>query len=263
MPVLSENLALPERLCTYLCQGAVLLFLAACGAAPTASGIEDPMEAQNREIHAFNKALDRAILKPLSGAGSDGASPIREGVSNVARNLDAPGDVINGLLQGRPHHALENTFRFVLNSTVGLGGLFDPASAMGITGRETDFGETLHVWGMGEGNFVELPILGPSTERDLVGMIVDRALNPLSFVLPRAERNAATVIGLAGRIGDRGRYSETVDSILYESADSYAQARLIYLQNRRFELDQGAGGPALAEDVEPGFIDPYEDPYGN
>lgn len=260
MPASRKRTSISARWCKHVRQGAVFLALAGCGTAPTASGVQDPMEAQNREIHEFNKALDRAILKPLSGSGPGSATPIRDGLSNVARNLDAPGDVVNGLLQGRPHHALENTFRFVLNTTVGLGGLFDPASAMGINGRETDFGETLHVWGVGEGNFVELPILGPSTERDLVGKIADGALNPLRFVLPQAERNAATVIGLAGRISDRGRYSETVDSILYDSADSYAQSRLIYLQNRRYELEQGAGGSL--DEADAGFVDPYEDPYG-
>ena len=145
-----------------------------------------------------------------------------------------------------------------MNSTIGVVGLFDPATEFGIVGKETDFGETLHVWGAGEGNYVELPFLGPSTERDMVGIAVDAALNPWRYVLPRKELNATTGLGLAGSVLDRSRYSETVDSILYDSADSYAQARLIYLQNRRFKLGQTAGG--AADDA---FEDPYEDPYGN
>lgn len=235
-----------------------LVVMAGCAQAPVPIGVSDPMEAQNREIHAFNKAVDRTILKPLAGDGPGLPTPLRDGVSNAARNLAAPGDVVNGLLQGRPQHALENTLRFAVNSTIGLAGLFDPATEMGIYGRETDFGETLHVWGVGEGNYTELPLIGPSTERDLVGMIVDSAMNPWRHILPRRERNAVTAVGLAGRLSDRARYSETVDSVLYESADSYAQSRLIYLQNRRFQLGQTDGGIADAD-----FVDPYEDPYGN
>lgn len=233
-----------------------MVLVAGCGPRPAPTGINDPLEAQNREIHAFNKAVDSAILKPLSG-GKSGPTPLKTGISNAARNLNAPGEVVNGILQLRPHHALENTLRFALNTTVGLGGLFDPATALGINGKPTDFGETLHVWGVGEGNYVELPFIGPSTERDMVGKIVDTAINPLGHLLPRREANAATAVRLAGKITDRSSYSETVDSILYESEDSYAQARLIYLQNRRYVLGQ-SGGTTADDD----FIDPYEDPYG-
>ncbi|WP_435257610.1 MlaA family lipoprotein [Thioclava sp. FR2] len=236
----------------------LVVTVAACAQRPAPAGIQDPREAQNREIHEFNKAVDRTLLKPFSGGGNSLPTPLRDGVSNAARNLDAPGNVVNNLLQGRPHHAVENTFRFFVNSTIGIAGLFDPATEFGIVGKETDFGETLHVWGAGEGNYVELPFLGPSTERDMVGMAVDTALNPWRFVLPRKELNATAAIGLAGSVLDRGRYSETVDSILYDSADSYAQARLIYLQNRRFKLGQTAG-----ETADDAFEDPYEDPYGN
>jgi phospholipid-binding lipoprotein MlaA len=230
----------------------VVVVLAACTAPPPPAEPHDPDEAQNREVHAFNKAVDRALVNPAANSyGSIVPEPVRMGVGNFAGNLELPGEVVNSVLQGRIGPAAENTLRFAINSTIGIGGLFDPARAMGIDGRRTDFGETLHVWGAGEGAYVELPLLGPSTSRDAVGKVVDVALDPFRLVLPRAEANAVTVIGGFSTLGDRYRFGNTIDSVLYESADSYAQSRLLYLQNRRFEL-----GQAAAEDD---FLDPYED----
>lgn len=231
----------------------VLLAVAGCARPPAPTGFDDPNEAQNREIHEFNKAVDRRVLSPVANAYGNVPEGMRQGITNFADNLDLPGEVVNGLLQGRPHHALENTFRFAVNTTVGIGGLFDPASAMGVQGKSTDFGETLHVWGAPEGTYVELPLLGPSTSRDTLGKIVDIALDPVGHLVPEPERHVATAASVASTIGDRYRYSETIDSVLYDSADSYAQTRLLYLQNRRFELGQTGG--------EDDFFDPYEDLY--
>lgn len=235
------------------------LLLVACGPAPIASGIDDPNEARNREIHEFNRSVDRALLRPTANAYSSVLpEPVEQGISNFATNLDAPGDVVNNILQLRLGRAAENTLRFAINSTIGIGGLFDPATAMGVAGDPTDFGETLHVWGVPEGQYSEVPFMGPTTDRDLVGVIVDVVTNPVRLALPEPESYYATGTKLASRLSDRARYGDTVDSILYESADSYAQTRLLYLQNRRFALGGAAG------DAEGGFEDPYadfEDPY--
>ena len=229
---------------------AACALVAGCAAPPPAQPHFDPDEAQNRQIHAFNRSIDQAVLRPASGAyGGAIPQPVRQGVANFAGNLDAPGDALNSLLQGRPGPAAENVLRFAINTTVGIGGLFDPARALGIEGRRTDFGETLHAWGVPEGAYQELPFLGPSTDRDTVGTMVDIAINPVRLLLPRREGNLATVARVGSRLGDRYQFGETFDSVLYESADSYAQARLLYLQNRRFALGQTA-----AEDD---FIDPY------
>lgn len=226
--------------------------LAGCTAPAPPAEPYDPNEQDNRAIHAFNKSVDQAFVGPAANTyGSILPEPVRAGVSNFAANLDTPGDVVNSVLQGRIGPAAENTLRFAINTTVGLGGLFDPARALGVNGRPTDFGETLHTWGAGEGAYAELPFLGPSTSRDTAGKIADLALNPLRLVLPTAEANVATAVGAASTLGDRYRFGDTIDSILYESADSYAQARLLYLQNRRFEL-----GQTVSEDD---FFDPYED----
>ena len=228
--------------------------LAGCAGAPVPQGITDPNETANREIHAFNQGLDKALVRPASGVyGSVLPAPVKRGVANFASNLDAPGDVANNLLQGRLANAGQNTLRFAVNTIFGIGGLFDTATALGLPGKPTDFGETLHIWGAGEGNYVELPFVGPSTERDFVGIIVDVALNPVRLALRQPEAGYATVAKLGSKLGDRDRYSEIVDQLLYDSADSYAQSRLLFLQNRRFAL-----GQTVTDDS---FVDPYEDPY--
>ncbi len=235
----------------FSCAGlACAVTLAGC-AAPTAPvGVNDPHEAENREMHAFNVAADTHVLKPVSRLfGKPGGGAAQQSVANFANNLDLPGDVVNDVLQLRLGKAVENTLRFAINTTVGVGGIFDPATAMGVSGKKTDFGETLHVWGVGEGHYLELPLLGPSTARDALGEVVDSVMNPIGFLLPKPESYVASFAKVASKFGDRARYSETVDSILYDSADGYAQARLLYLQNRRYELGQTAGE------------DDFEDPY--
>lgn len=230
-----------------------LLLLAACAAPPPlAIPQNDPHEVSNRRTHELNLALDRNVVAPLAGGGGGLlASPLGTGLSNVAGNLSMPAAILNKTLQGRFEDAVHNGWRLAINTTIGIGGLFDPASAIGLTARSTDFGATLHRWGAGEGAYVVLPVIGPSTERDAVGMVVDLAIDPLNQILPRPERHWARGIRLASRLGDRARYAGTVDSIMHESADSYGQLRLMYLQSRRYELGQEAADDA--------FIDPYDD----
>ncbi|MGL4239323.1 MlaA family lipoprotein [Tabrizicola sp.] len=235
--------------------------LSACAGGPAPSGINDPFEPTNRQIHAFNKGVDRALVGPASKGFGVVPEPAKRVVGNLADTLDLPGDIANNLLQFRLADAGQNTLRLGVNLTFGVGGLFDFSSALGLEGQPTDFGETLHVWGVGEGPYLELPLVGSSTTRDAVGMVVDVALDPVRNILPDDEATAATVIRILSRLGDRDRFSDTVDSILYESADSYAQARLLYLQNRRFELGQEAGATDGAGASDDDFIDPYEDPY--
>jgi len=225
--------------------------LAACNVAPAGVEVWDPYEVRNREVHEENRAIDSTFLR--GGASSYGdvvPEPVRRSVSNFSGNMSLPGAVVNNLLQARLDAAVENTFRFLLNSTLGLGGLFDPATEFGLLGRPTDFGETLHVWGASEGAYVELPFIGPSTERDALGKVIDLALDPVGMLAPVRLRNVTYGAHIAARIGERSEYSSVIDATLYESADSYAQARLLYLQNRRFQL----GDTSQTE-----YFDPYED----
>ncbi len=223
-----------------LCAAAVALTAACTPRNPPASHISDPYEARNREVHELNKKIDRLFLRPAArGYGSLIPEPVRNGVRNFTENLNLPGMVVNDLLQLNIEDALHNSARFLFNSTLGLGGILDPSDGMGLYERSTDFGETLYVWGFAEGPYVELPLLGPTTQRGMVGKVVDLFINPLMHELPDSERHLARFASFATKLGDRYDYSDTVDAILYESADSYAQARLLFLQNRRYELSGG------------------------
>ena len=235
---------------------ALLALLGACAspnsAADVAGGIYDPYESSNRKVHEFNRGLDRALVRPAA-RGYSNALPddIEASVGNFAENIGTPAVAVNSVLQGDLKGAGIATSRFVINSVLGIGGFFDVASDFDVPEHDTDFGETLHVWGAGEGPYLELPFLGPSTTRDTVGKVVDLFTNPLTYDLDPPERYVGTVAGVADRLGARGRFSDTVDSILYESADSYAQARLIYLESRRFELGQGDA----SADIDPFALD--------
>ena len=191
-------------------------------------------------------------MRPVSQSTAKLPQELTDPVVNFAENTGLPSAILNGALQGDIGGVATNAMRFVINTTVGIGGLFDPADAIGLYEEKTDFGETLAVWGVGEGAYMELPGFGPSTERDTVGLIVDFIIDPIEFVGTPPQIDAGVAPKLASKVIDRGRFGGTVDSILYESADSYAQARLLYLQNRRFELGQ------TSTDT---YIDPYADPY--
>lgn len=254
--------------CALLC----LVSLSACGPAalPPGDSIEDANEAQNRAVHRLNLSIDQA----LGGGSSDRdraglPPPVREGIGNFASNLSQPGYVVNDVLQFRLADAAQNTLRFAVNSTIGIGGLFDPASAIGVPAAETDFGETMHVYGLGEGDYHVLPVFGPSTTRDSVGLIVDFAMNPLRHVVEPPETGYLAGTRVLARFGDRHDFAGSIEDVLYRSEDSYTALRSLYLQNRRFEL---RGGEAeyfdpYAEDVAAGdatndaYYDPYTDPY--
>ena len=127
-------------------------------------------------------------------------------IVNFSDNVSLPGMVVNNVLQGDIGGTVTNTMRFLLNSTVGVLGLFDPAGAIGITEVKTDFGETLAVWGVGEGPYIELPLLGPSTARDAVGQVVDFALDPLSQVGLQQQIDYGTYARIGEKIIDRGQF---------------------------------------------------------
>ncbi|MYK31368.1 MAG: VacJ family lipoprotein [Boseongicola sp. SB0670_bin_30] len=230
------------------------LALSACSAPTDDGAIHDPYESLNRVSHTFNKGADRVLVRPLSRAyGATVPSPVRRSLSQVASHLDEPKSIANHVLQGDAESAGHSFFRFLVNSTVGVAGLFDPAAgSFGLERRQTGFGDTLAAWGAREGAYLELPFAGPSTERDFVGLIFDVATNPVSHISSDvAVLNTASTIPAALNV--RYEFSDTVDSVLRDSADSYAQLRLSYIQNRKFNLNEqnpdGAGH------------DPFEDLY--
>lgn len=246
------------RLCRVAISCVVGLSVTAC-AVPTSGpgvvdGVYDPYEDRNRRVHQFNRNLDRNIVRPAA-IGYSAALPdeVEDSIGHFAANLGEPSVVVNSLLQGDLRGAGVSTVRFVTNSTIGLLGFFDAATELKLPAHDTDFGETLFVWGVGEGAYLELPVLGPSTSRNATGKFVDLFTNPLTYILDSPEAYYGTIAGVAAGLGTRGRFSDTVDSILYDSADSYAQARLIYLQNRRFKL--GDGQSVQAQEIDPFALD--------
>jgi len=234
---------------------ATAVLLSACSVPDEPTDIHDPYERTNRAIHAYNKGSDRAFFRPVSQFyGKSVPAGVRRSLTNAAANLDTPRSVVNDVLQGDIEDAVHNTFRFLINTTIGVFGLFDPAgNSFGIEPRETGFGDTLAVWGVQEGAYLELPLFGPSTERDAVGQIVDILANPINTVLPDDGDTIASLTSFPSVFNSRYEYADTVDSILYESEDSYTQLRLFYLDSRRFEL----AGQTFAGNA----FDPYEDLY--
>jgi phospholipid-binding lipoprotein MlaA len=251
--------------------------LAGCAQAPAPSGTNDPYETVNRAWFDTNLRLARAmtgapepsapaefeaegetdadaaemLLAPEPTAEAPRSGGLRL-VSNFGSNLGLPSAILNDLLQIRPDRAVENTIRLVINTTIGLGGVFDPAGAMGVHGRSTDFGETLHRWGAAEGAYMVLPVYGSTTERDALGLAVDTVLDPLRFVLPRAEHNLSVAARTAGHLAGAAEYADILDANVINTADPYAQARLLHLQTRRYHL-----GIEAQDEI----IDPYEDLY--
>ena len=248
-----------------------LLAVMACSPAvlPGASEVNDPTEASNRAMHGLNVVVDRALVRPVSlGYGTVVPEPVREGISNASSNLSQPLYVVNNVLQLRLDDALRNTFRFLMNSTIGLGGLLDPASEAGLYADETDFGETLHVWGVSEGAYVVLPLFGPSTSRDTAGLIVDTVMNPTRLAFNAPESDYISGANVASALNARYEFADEIDRLYYDSADGYAQARLIYLQNRRYDLrgDQPTDyadtyADPYSDPYADSYLDPYEDPY--
>ena len=255
----------------------VMTALSACASQPqdaAARGeIFDPYEKANRGVHGFNRGVDRFLFRPASKSYVKIVpDPMVTSFSTFAENISLPGQAVDYLLQGNPKQMGNALLRFAVNMTVGGFGLSSPADELNLPPVDTDFGETLHVWGFGEGAYVELPFYGPSTTRDAVGVAVNLFSNPINFISNRPADNMGVYAEIVRRMGDRGRFSDTVDSILYGSADSYAQTRTFYLQNRRFELardDEDAylglyDDPYAAtgtDSVSDPYLDPYEDPY--
>ena len=242
------------RALTWISVTAATIALTACSVPDEPTEIHDPYEPANRAVHAFNKGADRLVFRPASKVyGTVVPKPVRSGLSNAASNLDEPRNVINHALQGDVEDAVHDTFRFIINSTIGLFGLFDPATPLGLEERDPGFGDTLAVWGAPEGAYVELPIFGPSTERDAVGQFVDIFTNPINSVFGEDSEEIAAATSVPSVLNSRYEFADTVDGILYDSADSYAQLRLFYLESRRFELS-GQSSAANA-------FDPYENLY--
>jgi phospholipid-binding lipoprotein MlaA len=219
--------------------GAVLaLNLSACVTLPPNSprAPQDPWESWNRGVYKVNVKLDRAIAKPVTRTYVRVVpSPIRTGVTNFFANLNTPTVLINDALQGKFLAAANDLGRFVLNTTVGIGGLLDPATPAGLARNDEDFGQTLGHWGVHPGPFVELPILGPSDLRDAPAKVVDTYTNPRQYI-----RNDYVKYGLyLPYLVDTRAALLPLDETLKHVYDPYAFIRDAYLQRRAYLVSDG------------------------
>ncbi|WP_193367670.1 MlaA family lipoprotein [Pelagibius marinus] len=198
----------------------------------------DPLEVPNRMFFAFNEAIDFMVIRPVAVTYRFIVpTGVRNSVRNFLRNLRTPVTLANDLLQGDLERAEATFARFLINSTIGLLGLFDIAADSGYPYHDEDFGQTLGTYGAGEGFYLVLPILGPSSLRDGTGRIVDIFLDPLTYLAPREFGLGRAV---ATGVDFRARNIEELDALEADSLDFYARIRSLYRQNRVNEINNGA-----------------------
>ncbi|MEJ0087714.1 MAG: VacJ family lipoprotein [Pseudomonadota bacterium] len=213
------------------------LLLTGCATLPSGKpDPRDPFERFNRSSFAFNDALDRAITKPAAKAYKK-VTPriVRTGVSNALSNLNTVSTIINDVLQGKMRQAGQDSGRFLLNSTLGLGGLFDPASAAGLENNDEDFGQTLGKWGVKPGPYLMLPFLGPTNVRDGLARIPDQYTYPVNYLEDDSTRyiiRAVDFLDLRAGLLD-------LDAQLDRSYDRYAFVRNAWMQRREFLVKDG------------------------
>lgn len=237
----------PLRL-TSMIAALALATLAGCANQPPASDPDaladyqqnnDPLEPTNRVFYAINDGIDAVILRPLA-LGYKYAVPdvVQTGVHNALDNLSSPVRLANDIMQAKPRRAGDTLMRFVINSTAGVGGVFDVATGLGYPNHSTDFGVTMALWGVPEGSFLFLPILGPSNPRDATGFGIDVALDPLTWVGQGATVNA---LGYARygvtAVDARAGLLDDFDKAKAQALDPYATVRSLYRQHRRSEIE--------------------------
>lgn len=261
--------------------GAVLVagaILAGCASAPSANDpealaeyreINDPIEPINRAMFEFNRGLDTMLLRP---AGTFYKAfmppPLQELVHNFLNNLKTPVVLLNDLLQGETARAGDTFARFAINTTVGVLGFGDPATSMGYERHREDFGQTLSVWGAGEGLYLVLPVFGPSNPRDVVGRVVDTLTDPVWHYAQNTDREyIPNQRFVAEAIDFRATNMDEIDDLQRTSLDYYAAVRNLYRQIRADDIRNGAppmnnGLPAMGANDMPTMysMDPMEDP---
>ncbi len=203
--------------------------------------VNDPLEPFNRVIYAVNGVIDGIVIKPLAIAYRLGLpEPVRDGVGNVIRNLKSPITFTNHLLQGEPTRAFTSLGRFFINTTLGILGIFDAATEIGLPGEETSFSETLGVWGVNSGPYLIVPIIGPSSVRGLVGMGGDYFMQPYNYYFNGDSNHGDSWVPFAisgvDAIHQRNLVLETVDDVVANSADPYATFRSAYFQNQDYRI---------------------------
>lgn len=237
----------------------LVLALGACATphpGSNAPAFRDPYEKFNRGMYGVNRGLDKAIVTPATKVYRVVIPVVaRRGITNVFNNLTEPLTFINAVLQGKPKEAWRTLKRFVVNTTIGVGGLADHATGMGLPEQSEDFGQTLAVWGIKSGPYLMLPLLGPSTFRDAGGFAVDTVSDPVTYARKaafhpdfwaKAGQFALQTLDLRSKLIDAG-----ADDVLTSSLDEYATVRSAYLQRRQSDIYDG--NPPVDDD------DPVDD----
>ncbi len=217
--------------------------LSACATTnnPDSLAQNDPYEPTNRAIFKLNQSLDENVAVPVARFYNHAVpEPLRDGIHNALYNMDLPVTFANDVLQGEAVRAAQTVGRVTINSTLGVGGLFDMASRMGIPDHTEDFGQTLGVHGVGEGPYLVLPLLGPAPPRDLGGKVVDIFFDPFTYARFDGFRTLGYVRAGVGVLDLRARNIDTIEQIERSSVDYYATQRSLYRQYRNSEIRNGA-----------------------
>ena len=219
----------------------------------------DPLEPVNRVVFRFNETADKYALRPVAKVYADiTPAPARQGITNFFDNLQEPRNIVNAILQAKFVQAGKNLGRLLLNSTAGLAGFVDVASEVGLEKHEEGLGQTLGYWGVGEGWYLMLPLLGPSTNRDLVGFAGDSFVNP-SFYLPGRYDVYAISANAVNLVNTRANFL-AADGILQQQFDRYLFVRTAYLQ-QRWNLIHDGNPPLESFELPPD--EPVDSPAGN
>jgi phospholipid-binding lipoprotein MlaA len=225
-----------------LTPAAVLLLISILGGCATLpNGKPDPsdrFERVNRSVYKFNTALDHAVLRPVARTYVKiTPTPVRRCVTNFFSNFEYPVTIVNDVLQGKFRDGASDVGRFGVNTVVGIGGLFDPASRWGLPKHDEDFGQTLGKWGVPPGPYLMLPLLGPSTVRDAPARLVDHYASPTAYI---SDTNVTIGLFLAGAVDTRARLLDT-DALRESAFDPYAFLRNAWLQHRDYLVHDGQG----------------------
>ena len=195
----------------------------------------DPLESVNYRVFEFNSGFDAFVLKPVAlGYGAVVPPPVQTGIHNAVDNLGVVRKVVNNLLQGKPLGAGRETARFLVNSTVGIAGLFDMADKMGLAPSDQDMGITLGLYGASHGAYLVLPLLPVTTVRDGLGTVADSLMDPLGWLTPFYVPLSIRVVGT---VNSRSRNMDAFEA-LERSIDPYGALRNAYLQIRQHKLEQ-------------------------
>jgi len=230
-----------------LAVGVLLLNITACSTSTSTrpTSHDDPFENVNRKVYGFNRVVDKVIIRPIAKTYDViMPSPAQKGVTHFFSNLGEIPNVANDVLQGSPQWALVDTWRFILNTTVGVAGVLDVATYMGLPKHSQDFGITLAKWGYKNSAYLVLPIIGPSTVRDTIGLPANYFLSVTTYVNPERDRNLLNGLNFinirANLIG--------ADKLVDQAFDPYVFIRDAYLQHRAYKYTRGANDDAADSD---------------